>query len=250
MVKNKSTNLKKIKSKSKFKIKEIDKKIINGALVFGVLLLLISCSSFICMVNMNIKLNKVLKNNEAEFFLESVSPHYLFLGDSITEQYDLKKHFKNYSVVNSGKGGNLTDDILNSLQDRVYKYNPSTVFLMIGTNDVNQNKSAKYIYNNIEKIVEEIQFNLPMTRVMVLSILPSDEAWALNDDNDKRIKINNMLREKYRDNRVQYIDLYSLLKETDSNKINRDYTTDGLHLNDEGYELISKKIKEYMIHNN
>ena len=56
MVKNKSTNLKKIKSKSKFKIKEIDKKIINGALVFGVLLLLISCSSFICMVNMNYSL--------------------------------------------------------------------------------------------------------------------------------------------------------------------------------------------------
>ena len=250
MSKKKSTTLKKVKSKSNYKTKKIDKKIINTTIIFGTLVLLISCLSFICMINMNIKLNKILNDSEVEFDLELVTPHYLFLGDSITEQYDLEKYFKNYSVVNSGVGGNLTDDILNNLQDRAYKYNPSTVFLLIGTNDVNQNKSAEDIYDNIEKIVEEIQIHLPRARIIVLSILPSAETWSLDDSNDKRVKINDMLKKQYHKSDVQYIDLYSILKEEDSNKINKDYTTDGLHLNKNGYALISKKIKEYMIPNN
>ena len=59
-----------------------------------------------------------------------------------------------------------------------------------------------------------------------------------------------MLKKRYHKNRTQYIDLYSILKEKKSNKINGDYTTDGLHLNEIGYELISEKLKEYMIPNN
>lgn len=250
MAKRKTATLKKGKSKNKHQIIKTDKKIQNVIIVLGVFVLLVSCLSFVYIINMNIKINEILNDSKKEFVLESITPHYLFLGDSITEQYDLEKYFENYSVVNSGIGGNLTDDILNDLKDRVYKYNPSTIFLMIGTNDVNQNKSAKYIYDNIEKIVEQIQIHLPKTRIMVLSILPSAETWNLDDSNNKRIEINNMLKKRYHKNRTQYIDLYSILKEKKSNKINGDYTTDGLHLNEIGYELISEKLKEYMIPNN
>ena len=128
MAKRKTATLKKGKSKNKHQTIKTDKKIQNVIIVLGVFVLLVSCLSFVYIINMNIKINEILNDSKKEFVLESITPHYLFLGDSITEQYDLEKYFENYSVVNSGIGGNLTDDILNDLKDRVYKYNPSTIF--------------------------------------------------------------------------------------------------------------------------
>ena len=65
-----------------------------------------------------------------------VPENIVFLGDSITNFYDLDKFYKNKNVVNSGVNGNMTTDILDDLKTRVYRYNPSHVILLIGTNDL------------------------------------------------------------------------------------------------------------------
>ena len=57
-----------------------------------------------------------------------VPENIVFLGDSITEYYDLDKFFPNNKIVNSGVGGNLSHNILDDMYNRVYKYNPSKVF--------------------------------------------------------------------------------------------------------------------------
>ena len=62
--------------------------------------------------------------------------NYLFLGDSITDYYDLDKYYEGYKVVNSGISGNQTSDILDDLKKRAYVYNPSTIFLLIGTGNI------------------------------------------------------------------------------------------------------------------
>ena len=48
--------------------------------------------------------------------------NYLFLGDSITDYYDLDKYYEGYKVVNSGISGDQTSDILDDLQKRAYVY--------------------------------------------------------------------------------------------------------------------------------
>ena len=58
-----------------------------------------------------------------------VPDNYLFLGDSITEYYDLDKYYPDLPVVNSGIAGDTTEDILNDMEGRVYQYNPSKIFL-------------------------------------------------------------------------------------------------------------------------
>ena len=60
----------------------------------------------------------------------------LFLGDSITQRYKLDKYFFNYKTINSGVGGNTTNDILNDIDERVNKYNFDKVFLLVGINDL------------------------------------------------------------------------------------------------------------------
>ena len=218
--------------------------------ILSLIIVLLLYNTFI--INKNIKkINENVINLKQETGkLENITPHYVFLGDSITEQYDLSRYYEGYSVVNSGISGDTTEEILNNMEKRVYQYNPSTVFLMIGTNDVNENKSTEYIFNNIKQIVEEIQTNLPKAKIIVESITPTQEKWGQNDKNEKRREINQLLHDEYKNSNVTYIDLYTILEDKNSHQLADVYTKDGLHLTDEAYEKISTKLKKYMITKN
>ena len=78
-----------------------------------------------------------------------LNPNYVFLGDSITALYDLNKYYDGLPVVNSGISGETTDDIVKNLQDRVYKYNPSKVIILIGINDIERKISKEKTIENI-----------------------------------------------------------------------------------------------------
>ena len=227
---------------------------INIVIVYSVVIILFIVFILYNMlvINKNIKeLNEdILDLKKQRIELENITPHYVFLGDSITEQYTLSKYFEGYSVVNSGISGDTTQDILDDMEERIYRYNPSTVFLMIGTNDVNINKSADYVFNNIKKIVQKIQINLPNTKIVIESIIPSQEIWTDYDKNEIREEINELLYNEYKNTDVIYLDLYSILEDENKEKLKDEYTTDGLHLNEGAYEIISKELKKYMIMKN
>lgn len=203
------------------------------------------------------KLNSDKKNLDKEITdLKQINKNYtnyLFLGDSITNYYDLDKYYKGYKVVNSGVCGDQTDDILDDLKKRAYVYNPSTVFLLIGTNDLDHDKSNEEIIEKIENIVKDLNENLPNAKIYLESIYP------INNTNDKKInkpligkrdnkrvvEINDKL-EKYCNNKnCTYLDIYSLLKDKDGD-LKLEYAADGLHVSSEGYEVITKELKKYM----
>lgn len=179
--------------------------------------------------------------------------NYLFLGDSITDYYDLDKYYEGYKVVNSGISGNQTSDILDDLQKRAYAYNPSTIFLLIGTNDYIHNKKEDETVNNIKEIVEKLNKNLPNAKIYLESIYP------VNNTDDKKIskpmvsirnntsikKINSELKKYCNDKNCTYLDMYSLLEDKDGN-LKLEYTKEGLHMSDKGYEVITKELKKYM----
>lgn len=179
--------------------------------------------------------------------------NYLFLGDSITDYYDLDKYYEGYNVVNSGISGDQTSDILDDLQKRAYVYNPSTVFLLIGTNDYIHNKKEDETANTIKEIVDKLNENLPNAKIYLESIYP------INNTDNKKIsksmvsvrnntsikKINSELKDYCNDKNCTYLDIYSLLEDKDGN-LKLEYTKEGLHISDEGYELITKELKKYM----
>lgn len=189
------------------------------------------------------KLNKINKNYD----------NYLFLGDSITYFYDLDKYFKDYKVVNSGICGHQTHDIYNSLNDRAYVYNPSKIFLLIGINDLNHDKTNEEIINKTKDIIEELNKNLPNAKVYLESIYPvnNTDDKKINKDmvgkreNSRVIEINDELKKYCNSKNCTYIDLYSLLKD-DNDNLKLEYTDEGLHISDDGYEVITKELKKYM----
>lgn len=193
--------------------------------------------------NLEVDFRQMKKNN---ILLQNKLTKYLFLGDSITERYKLNDYFPDRYVLNSGIGGDTTDDILKNLENRVYKYNPAVIFLMIGTNDVNQDIDSSCIFSNIKTIITEIQNELPETKIFVEPILPAGNQWADNRRNEKRIEINKLLQKEYNSSNVTYMDIYDEFVDSENGQLKSEYTADGLHLNDKAYKLISEKIEQQM----
>lgn len=175
--------------------------------------------------------------------LREVSPNYVFLGDSLVANYDLFSFYQGYKLVNSGHGGDRTKDILNQMYERVYRYNASDVIIELGTNDINDNQTPDYIANNIFQIVKQIKDYNPESNIYIQSIYPSRESWGKTDNNQRREETNKLLKEYCKQNNITYIDVYESLREEDSRKIKEEYVVDGLHLNEKGYEVVTKVIK-------
>lgn len=174
----------------------------------------------------------------------------LFLGDSITNRYDLEKYFPDKPVVNSGEEGNKADDILKNMKNRVYDYNPSKIFLLIGTNDLDDSNelTEDEVFNNIKEIIKNIQKNRPLADIYIESILPVnhdiENSPSKDKDYNKIININRKLKKYCEENNLTYINLYDELVDEDGH-LPPKYTDDGLHLNENGYKKITTKIKKY-----
>ena len=182
--------------------------------------------------------------------VELMDDNYLFLGDSITDFYNLDEYYEGLPVVNSGIDGNDTQDILDDMENRVYQYNPSKVFLLIGTNDIDHGDSLDSIVDNIEKILLEIRENRPYAELYLESIYPVMEGEkAVNSrTNEKIMTINDKLEDFCKKEQITYIDMFDLLVDSSSEKvqINPKYTKDGLHLSDEGYDVVTNEVKKYL----
>lgn len=179
--------------------------------------------------------------------------NFVFLGDSITDYYPLEELYDGYPVINSGVAGYTTSDILNNLDKMVPIYNPTKVFLLIGTNDIDLDKSDKYIINNITKIINNIKKKRPKTKIYIESIYPVNNT---NDSkinhatvgirNNKRIiKLNKKIKAYCDKNNYTYIDVYSNLVDKDGN-LKIEYTEEGLHLTDLGYLKVTKILYPYL----
>lgn len=174
--------------------------------------------------------------------------NYLFLGDSITFRYDLNKYYDDLPVVNSGVDGDSTCDIMKDIKKRVYDYNPSKIFILIGTNQL-KSQNDEEIFEDIINLVDVIHENRKHTNIYVESIYPvngniSNRHTKIRKNSRIR-NINSMLQDYYKDSYVKYIDLYSKLADEDGN-LKKEYSDDALHLNDEGYKVVTSVLQDYL----
>lgn len=224
-----------------------------------IVLLTIACLSFIAFIAYHYlffdhseKVKVVTKKEEV--VEKVVDNNYLFLGDSITEQYDLKEYYEDYPVVNSGVSGDYTSSIVKDMKKRVYDYNPSKVFLLIGINDLRKGNDVSEIVSNTKEIIELIKENRPYSEIYLESIYPinktdddkiSDSVRDIEFNNEKIIEVNDLLKDLAKDEKITYVDLYNKLIDDDGN-LNISYTKDGLHISSEGYECITNELMKYI----
>ena len=155
-----------------------------------------------------------------------------FVGDSITEQYDVKKFYKDYKVANRGISGDTTDMLLTRMEVSAFDLEPKVISLLIGTNNLGT------CMNNYDAILQGFHEHLPHTKVVVVGILP-----RRGEDLCKKIEENNAeiakLTEKYT---YTYVDVNALFV-TENYKVNESLFKDGLHPNKKGYQILTDELK-------
>lgn len=154
-----------------------------------------------------------------------------FVGDSITEKYDVKKYYKKYRVANRGISGDTTDMLLTRMEVSAFDLKPKVISLLIGTNNLDTCMS------NYDAILQGFYEHLPVTKVVVVGILP-----RRGEDLCKKIKENNkaiaLLTEKYT---YCYVDLYDLFV-TSEYQVDESLFKDGLHPNKKGYQVLTDSL--------
>ena len=153
----------------------------------------------------------------------------VFVGDSITEGGDWAAWFPDDEVVNLGVGGDTTASLAERL-DQVVAAQPDSVVLLIGANDFGSRRSVEQVVRGVESILVTMRRELPGTRLLLQSILPrtADQAPRIQD-------ANRHLRQFSSTVRAQWLDLWPALADESGEALRPEFTTDGVHLSDEGY---------------
>ena len=158
-----------------------------------------------------------------------------FLGDSLTDGYDLTQYYPQYITANRGIGGDTTFDLEGRLQVSAYDLKPQVVVMLIGANNMDT------MFENYERILQGLQENLPDTKVVLLSLTAmGGEHWGRKNQlaayNNVTIKL---LAEKYG---YTFVDLYSPLFDVTIGEVYEGYTVDGGHFTHEGYVVLTEQI--------
>ena len=157
-----------------------------------------------------------------------------FIGDSLTDGYDVKAYYPTIAVSNRGIGGDTTLGLEERLKLSLYDLKPKVVVMLIGANNMDT------MFDNYENILIGYKENLPKTKVILLSLTSMSGEWGKKNQlaaySNVKIK---MLAEKYS---FEYVDLYSALMNLETGEIYPEYTTDGGHLTALGYEVLTREI--------
>ena len=179
----------------------------------------------------------------------------VFMGDSITEEWSrlYPNYFEERSYINRGIGGQTTPQMLIRFKQDVVDLRPALVVILAGTNDIAGNTgpaNVKMITDNIFSMAtiataHEIQ-------VVLSSVLPVYiYEWSpeIIDPPSTIDAVNERLKEHAASNGIEYLDYFSEMVD-DRKGLKKEYTPDGVHPNEKGYELMSaiaeKKLKSIL----
>ena len=171
------------------------------------------------------------ENDEYEDYEVDVA----FIGDSLTDGYDLAQYYPQYVTANRGIGGDTTFGVEERLQVSLFDLKPKVVVMLIGANNMDT------MLQNYESILQSLKEDLPESKIVLLSLTSmGGEHWGRKNQlaayNNVSIKL---LAQKYG---YTYVDLYSALFDLSTGEIYDSYTTDGGHLTPLGYSVVTAQI--------
>ena len=175
---------------------------------------------------------------------DTFSPHVdvVMVGDSLTEGVIWSEVFPDTRIANRGIGGDRTIDILNRM-DAILKLHPKKAFILVGLNDFANGVSVDQAFSTYVKIIERLQKN--NIEVYVQSTVECSRQRCGKQD-DAVLALNTRLQNYSEEEHIVFIDLNSQLSSKRLGLLPR-FTTDGSHLNADGYVAWSQMIKPHVV---
>jgi lysophospholipase L1-like esterase len=156
----------------------------------------------------------------------------VLVGDSLYLWYPQEQLAGDRFWLNQGISGDTTTGVLQRLS-AFSQARPDRIRVMVGINDLRRGATDEQVLSNLRQIMRQLQHSHPTAQIFVQSILPT----RLVAIPASRIAgINDRLAAIAQQEGVNFVDLQSHFADT-SGDLDSSLTTDGLHLNPQGYAV-------------
>ena len=172
----------------------------------------------------------------------------LFVGSSsFTKWKDVQSYFPGYTIINRGFGGSSLPDVIRYANDIIFPYNPKEIVIYCGENDFagDSTLAAETVFDRFKTLYEMIREKLADVPVVYISIKPSPsrrEFWSKMTEANKLIK-DYISKQTH----ASFIDVFSLMMNTNNQPKPEIFLDDSLHMNANGYKIWQKAIKPYLV---
>ena len=166
----------------------------------------------------------------------------VFVGSSSIVKWKLADYFSDLTYIQRGFGGSQLADSVHFAPRIVTKYEPKTVVLYAGDNDLAGGKTPQQVAADFDSFVKVVHDKLPKTRIIYIAVKPSVARWKLIDKVRETNKLIAAACEKDKE-RLVFFDIQPLMYGDNGEPDPALFVKDGLHLSDEGYQRWSEKLR-------
>jgi lysophospholipase L1-like esterase len=167
----------------------------------------------------------------------------VLLGDSLSLWFPAEMLPPNRNWLNQGISGESTAGLLKRL-NLLDEVQPQTILIMVGVNDLIKGTTDEQVLENHRNIIQRLKQKHPNSEIVMQSLLPhgGDRLTVENRDqvlqvsNERIYQLNQKLKALAGQSEVQFLNLHSLFVDEDGLLLEV-LSTDGLHLNAEGYRI-------------
>jgi len=167
----------------------------------------------------------------------------VFVGDSITQMFNLPRFFRKQRVVNRGIGGDTMGGIrhlgiLDRLADTIYNLKPKRIILMIGANDLVWSKGTCFEtkLEQYELLVRTLRQDLPDTELWSVSVLPVRNEYASKNGDIQQF--NEYGARVAAQHGARWLDVYAEFL-NEEGQLSEAFSDGNIHLSTPGYRHLS-----------
>jgi acyl-CoA thioesterase-1 len=163
----------------------------------------------------------------------------IFLGDSITDSWNLTNWFPGRQYINRGISGQTTPQMLVRLREDVIDLKPKAIHILAGTNDLAGNtgfEPLEIMQKNFESITELAQIH--NIKVIIASVTPVCGNMVVSRPPEKILALNKWIKEYCASKSLIYLDYFSHMIGPDGLLI-PSIASDCLHPLANGYDIMA-----------
>ncbi len=166
----------------------------------------------------------------------------VFIGDSITEGWNLESSFPGKPYINRGISGQTSSQILLRFRQDVIDLHPRVAVILAGTNDLAENTgpvTLEQVEGNLESMAQLAGAN--HIAVVLCSVLPSAKYWwhpQLPDPAPRIAALNRWIEGYAARGHYVYVNYYASMKDA-AGGLRHDLSPDGVHPSPAGYAVMA-----------
>ena len=192
-----------------------------------------------------------------QILTENKKTDCVFIGDSITEYWDVNVYFDHTKyLVNRGVGGDISEIVAKRFEADVVQLKPESAVCLVGCNDLMMmhydywwkvpGRDVEEIESDLLKNISQIIKKSADIKLYICSVLPSAMCVPYDAEKFNRaiVSVNEKLKKICAETGTEYVDFHKALCREDGLFVRDNLTYDGIHPTPEGYQIMAKVLGE------